>query len=109
VLYDSKTKVIASPTTRGILKIKKASTENPDFADSAELDVQRVRVSTENFVALAQLGTLPPIPKADIEPVSIPQIILLVAMRDTSFPVTVVRFSVLDCIINAYFCIVNPQ
>ncbi|KAJ7810368.1 hypothetical protein B0H14DRAFT_3480722 [Mycena olivaceomarginata] len=96
VLYSEDIQVIASPTTKAaILKIKDASNNNPDFLDSAELDVQRVRVSTENFVALAKLAALPPIPDADIKLVSIPQMILSVAMGDTSLPATVVSFSFL--------------
>ncbi|KAJ7899164.1 hypothetical protein B0H14DRAFT_3423996 [Mycena olivaceomarginata] len=61
-----------------------ASHNNTDFLDSAQLNVQRVRVSVNNFVALAQLSALPPTAEAAIKLVSIPRVILSVAMRDTA-------------------------
>ncbi|KAF7348168.1 hypothetical protein MSAN_01769700 [Mycena sanguinolenta] len=56
--------------------------------DSAELNPRRVRVCTKNFVALAQLDHLPAIPEGKIEYVTIPQVILAVARRDTSLAET---------------------
>ncbi|KAJ7870145.1 hypothetical protein B0H14DRAFT_2571404 [Mycena olivaceomarginata] len=50
--------------------------------------IYRVRVSTANFVQLANLDALSPMAEADIELVSIPKVIVAVAMRDTSLATT---------------------
>ncbi|KAF7371838.1 hypothetical protein MVEN_00040600 [Mycena venus] len=89
VLYDAPTKFIASPATNAIvLKVSKASEKRRAFMDSAQLNLRRVRVSTKNFVALAGLDNLTPTADTDIKLVSIPQVILAVAMRDATLPDT---------------------
>ena len=47
-----------------------------------------MRVSANNFTALAQLNHLPAIADSDIKLVSIPGAILAVAMRDIAAPTT---------------------
>ncbi|KAJ7731539.1 PIN domain-like protein [Mycena metata] len=74
VLYDHRTKRFASPYTNAtLLKVIKHSS-------TTGFDVHRVRVSTDNFVALAQLDSVG-VP-AEIKLISVPQAILAVAMRD---------------------------
>ncbi|KAJ7732979.1 hypothetical protein B0H16DRAFT_1580237 [Mycena metata] len=75
-------------TTATVLKIMKASGKRRARANSAELDLHRIRVSTQKFVSRAQLDDLPAIPDHDIKLVTIPHVILSVAMRDTSLEET---------------------
>jgi hypothetical protein len=56
--------------------------------DSTELGLRRVRVSTKNFTSLTRLHNLPVMPDAKIKLVSIPQVILSIAMRDLSMETT---------------------
>lgn len=66
----------------------KASGNNHAFMDSAQLNLHRVRVSTKKFISLAQLDNLSATPDREIKLVTIPQVILSVAMRDTSLEET---------------------
>jgi hypothetical protein len=85
--------MIASPATNTIvLIVAKASEKSRASMDSAELNVCWVRVSTTNFVALTGLVNLTPTADTDIKLISIPQIILSVAMRDATLPNTNVSF-----------------
>ncbi|KAJ7471496.1 PIN domain-like protein [Mycena galericulata] len=85
VLFNPSSSIFASPSTRAsLLKFTKLNKYNPAFIDSSHLNIYRVRVSTDNFVSLAGLNTVPVIPEPDIKLVSIPGIILAVAMRDPS-------------------------
>ncbi|KAJ7084782.1 PIN domain-like protein [Mycena belliarum] len=85
ILYGSKQKLFVSPSTQArLIKIGKARGNNHTSADLAPLDIHRVRVSANNFVALAGLDSLPPIAEVDLKLVSIPKLILAVATRDTS-------------------------
>ncbi|KAJ7939092.1 hypothetical protein B0H13DRAFT_1587263, partial [Mycena leptocephala] len=89
VLCKRTTNLLVSPTTRTwILKHFLLTKYKPAFADSASLELHRVRVSTDNFIQLASLDNLPQTTEADIELVSIPKVILAVAMRDASLPST---------------------
>ncbi|KAJ7173323.1 hypothetical protein C8R46DRAFT_1255371, partial [Mycena filopes] len=89
VVYSKSTNFVASPTTRGeLLKVMKASGLKSASMDLAALNLYRVRVSTQNFVALAGLGHLPAIAPGAIKLVSIPSAILAVALRDISLPFT---------------------
>ncbi|KAJ7046885.1 hypothetical protein C8F04DRAFT_1387408 [Mycena alexandri] len=89
VLHNARMKLIASPVTRAVvLKVMKASGNNRASMDLAELNLHRVRVSTEKFISLAQLNDSPAIPDREIKLVTIPQVILSVAMRDTSLEET---------------------
>jgi hypothetical protein len=61
-----------------------ASNKSRAYMDSTELSLCHVRVSTKNFTSLARLHNLLVTPDAKIKLVSIPQVILAIAMRDLS-------------------------
>jgi hypothetical protein len=85
VVYNTSLKAIVSPRTNAVvLKVIKASNKSRAYMDSTELSLRRVRVSTKNFISLARLHNLPVTPDAKIKLVSIPQVILAIAMRDLS-------------------------
>ncbi|KAJ7919447.1 hypothetical protein B0H13DRAFT_2320430 [Mycena leptocephala] len=89
VLCERATNLLVSPITRArILKHFPLAKHNPAFIDSASLELYRVRMSTDNFIQLASLDNLPQTAKADIKLVSIPKVILAVAMRDVALPST---------------------
>ncbi|KAJ7504734.1 PIN domain-like protein, partial [Mycena galericulata] len=89
VLFSPSSSIFASPSTNAsLLKFSKLDKYNPAFTDSSQLNIYRVRLSTDNFVSLAGLDTVPVIPEPDIKLVSIPGIILAVAMRDLSLSST---------------------
>ncbi|KAJ7934436.1 PIN domain-like protein [Mycena leptocephala] len=89
VLRKPATNLLATPSTRArILKHFLLKKCNPAFADSVGLELYRVRASTDNLIHLASLSHLSHTAEADIKLVSIPKVILAVALRDTSLSST---------------------
>ncbi|KAK7014508.1 hypothetical protein R3P38DRAFT_3277089 [Favolaschia claudopus] len=85
VLYDKVNDLFASPGTGGaVMTIRDAAPGYAQNTDLAPLDVKRIRISTASYVSCPQLAGLPALPNSDIKLVSIPKIILAVAMRDTA-------------------------
>jgi hypothetical protein len=89
VVYNTSLKAIISPRTNAVvLKVFNASNKSHAYTDPTELGLRRVRMSTKNFTSLARLHNLPVAPDAKIKLVSIPQVILSIAMRDLSMETT---------------------
>ncbi|KAK7014627.1 hypothetical protein R3P38DRAFT_3205541 [Favolaschia claudopus] len=89
VLYDKVNDLFASPGTGGaVVTIRDAAPGYAQNADLAPLDVKCVRITTAGYVSCPQLAGLPALPNANIKLVSIPKIILAVAMRDTALAET---------------------
>ncbi|KAK7008284.1 hypothetical protein R3P38DRAFT_2551619 [Favolaschia claudopus] len=85
VLYDKINDLFASPGIGGAaLTIRDASPTYADNADLAPLDLKRVRISADRYIDCPQLSGLPALSTTEIKLVSIPKIILAVAMRDTA-------------------------
>ncbi|KAK7007235.1 hypothetical protein R3P38DRAFT_2554066, partial [Favolaschia claudopus] len=89
VLYDKINDLFASPGIGGsVLTIRDASSTYADNPDLAPLDLKGVRISTGRYVDCPQLAGLPALSTTEIKLVSIPKIILAVAMRDTALKET---------------------
>ncbi|KAJ7184125.1 PIN domain-like protein [Mycena filopes] len=89
VFYNSASNLFVSRRSKAhMLKRFKANNCRQAFADSADLELYQVRMSTKTFVQLAALDALPETAEAEIELTSIPKSVLAVAMRDTSLPFT---------------------
>ncbi|KAK6991492.1 hypothetical protein R3P38DRAFT_3438736, partial [Favolaschia claudopus] len=89
VLYDEVNNLFASPGIGGaVVTIRNASPTYAKNTDLAPLDVKRVRISIASYVACPQLAGLPAVSTTNIKLVSIPKVILAVAMRDTALEET---------------------
>ncbi|KAK7059553.1 hypothetical protein R3P38DRAFT_3522772 [Favolaschia claudopus] len=89
VLYDKINDLFASPGIGGaVLTIRDALPTYADNVDLAPLDLKRVRISADRYVDCPQLSGLPALSTTEIKLVSIPKVILAVAMRDTALEET---------------------